>query len=199
MAYTVRNAEKRDENDIGRICFLTSDRCNDDRYRELIGLHWAIPYTRFEADHCFVVVGVDDIPLGYALAAQDARSFRRLFRRRMKDDIHNALKQQRRRFRRTEYFREYFTSVRYIETLPFGTDRNYPAHMHIDILPGYQGKGFGQMLINQMITHLEKSGCKGIHLGVGNENTGAIRFYERYGFKLLRRRIVGVSYFGLKL
>jgi ribosomal protein S18 acetylase RimI-like enzyme len=199
MAYTVRKAEKKDENDIGRICFLTSDRCNDDRYRELVGLHWTIPYIRFEADNCFVIVGEDNVAVGYVLASQDARSFRRLFRRRMKKDIHNTLNKQRKSFHPFAYFREYITSVRYLETVPVGTDRKFPAHLHIDILPGCQGVGFGQLLMNKILDHLKDTGCTGIHLGVGNENTGAIRFYERNGFKLLKKRVIGVSYFGLKL
>ncbi len=199
MSYTIRKTRPEDEAAVDRICYLTFDNGDNERYRELAGLRWTTPYLRYELENCFVIVGKDDVPVGYVLAAADARVFRKKFRKRMRKDIRSALKRQRNAFPFHKYFLEYFTMVRYSEALPPGTDREYPAHLHIDILPGFQGKGLGGMMIGVMIEHLRTIGCTGVHLGVGNENTGGIRFYKRYGFKLLKRSRIGVSYFGLKL
>lgn len=199
MTYTVRKAKPEDENAISKICYRTSDKSGDTRYQDLVGLHWAVPYLRFETDHCFVVTGKEDLPVGYILAAVDARQFRRNYHRRMKTDMHRVLEKQRHLFSLLEYVREHFLSSHYMEYLPAGTDREYPAHLHIDIDPEHQGQGLGRLLMDVLLADLRGIQCPGIHLGVGNENDTAIRFYERYGFKLLKKRIMGVSYYGLKL
>lgn len=199
MTYTVRKAKPEDENSINKICYRTSDKSGDTRYKDLVGLHWAVPYLRFEADHCFVVTVKEDLPVGYILASVDAQRFRRNYHKRMKTDIRRVLEKQRHLFSFLEYVREYFLSSHYMENLPAGTDRKYPAHLHIDIDPEHQGQGLGSRLMDVLLTDLRGIQCPGVHLGVGNENSTAIRFYERYGFKLLKKRIMGVSYYGLKL
>ena len=58
----------------------------------------------------------------------------------------------------------------------------FPAHLHIDLLPEVQGRGFGRALIRTFLDALRARGVPGVHLGVSAENTSAIRFYERLGF-----------------
>lgn len=58
----------------------------------------------------------------------------------------------------------------------------FPAHLHIDLLPEVQGRGFGRVLIRTFLDALRARGVPGVHLGVSAENTSAIRFYERLGF-----------------
>ena len=59
----------------------------------------------------------------------------------------------------------------------------YPAHMHIDILPEFQRKGWGSMLINALFDALRSQGAIGIHLGMARSNTGGRSFYEKIGFQ----------------
>jgi GNAT superfamily N-acetyltransferase len=59
----------------------------------------------------------------------------------------------------------------------------YPAHLHIDLLPGHQGRGYGRALIeNMLITSLAKAGVPGVHLTMDPANTPARAFYEAVGF-----------------
>jgi ribosomal protein S18 acetylase RimI-like enzyme len=60
--------------------------------------------------------------------------------------------------------------------------QEYPAHLHIDLLPRLQGKGIGGRLIGDLIDELAERGIPGLHLDVGSDNTGAIAFYRRLGF-----------------
>lgn len=198
MKCTVRSAVPEDTDAVDRICFLTLDN-NDERFREIAGLHWAIPYLRYELEHCFVAVNEDDEPVGYILSSPDANNFRKLFRRRMKKEIVRAFRKKRKEFSLCLYLREYFESTRYLDALPRNLEKEYPAHLHINILPGYQGQGLGVMLMDALKKHLIEIGCSGVHLGVGWENTGAIRFYEKTGFKLLKKRPFRVFYYGIKL
>jgi GNAT superfamily N-acetyltransferase len=57
----------------------------------------------------------------------------------------------------------------------------YPAHLHIDLLPEYQRKGFGRQLIDMFCEKLRWDEVKGVHLIMAAENLNGM-FYERLGF-----------------
>lgn len=59
----------------------------------------------------------------------------------------------------------------------------YPAHMHIDILPEFQRKGWGSVLINTLFEALKREGALGIHLDMVRWNTIGRKFYEKIGFE----------------
>ncbi|QTX03879.1 GNAT family N-acetyltransferase [Agromyces archimandritae] len=61
----------------------------------------------------------------------------------------------------------------------------YPAHLHIDLLPEVQRRGFGRRLIARLLDELAERGVRGLHLGLAAENASARRFYERLGFREL--------------
>ena len=75
---------------------------------------------------------------------------------------------------------------------------DYPAHLHIDILPDYQSKGIGSKLISAFCNNVKEQNIDGVMLIVGSENEGARRFYERNGFTLLQDIKTGAAY-GKKL
>lgn len=59
----------------------------------------------------------------------------------------------------------------------------YPAHLHIDLLPDYQGRGLGRRLMHTLWEALRARGVPGIHLTVSAENTSARAFYHRLGYR----------------
>ncbi|MEY9863058.1 ribosomal protein S18 acetylase RimI-like enzyme [Catenulispora sp. GAS73] len=59
---------------------------------------------------------------------------------------------------------------------------DYPAHLHIDLLPGYQGQGYGRTLLTTLFAALDKAGVARVHLVMSSANTGARAFYDRVGF-----------------
>lgn len=58
----------------------------------------------------------------------------------------------------------------------------FPAHLHIDLLPEAQGQGLGRTLIDGLRDELHKRGVSGLHLSYSPQNTGAAAFYARLGF-----------------
>jgi GNAT superfamily N-acetyltransferase len=68
----------------------------------------------------------------------------------------------------------------------------YRATMHIDMLPGFQGKGWGRSLIERFVVSVRVAGHgggqvdfgSGIHIGVSGENTKVVPFYEKVGFRV---------------
>ncbi|MCY1138803.1 GNAT family N-acetyltransferase [Actinoplanes sp. Pm04-4] len=59
----------------------------------------------------------------------------------------------------------------------------YPAHLHIDLLPEWQGRGMGRGLMWSFLDGLRKAGAQRVHLGVAPANTAARAFYDRLGFE----------------
>ncbi len=62
--------------------------------------------------------------------------------------------------------------------------RHYPAHLHMNVAPAFQGKGLGRRLIERYLSMLRRSGVRGVHLVCGE---GPEAFYMRKGFSLLER------------
>jgi ribosomal protein S18 acetylase RimI-like enzyme len=61
--------------------------------------------------------------------------------------------------------------------------RSHPAHLHIDLLPRFQGRGLGRRLMNALFDRLRAAGVPAVHLGCSPTNTRAITFYRRLGFQ----------------
>lgn len=69
--------------------------------------------------------------------------------------------------------------------------KDYPAHLHIDILPAYQGQGHGPKLLEAWENEMRNLGIKGCHLGMDPANNGAGRFYQRQGWRLFKELVNG--------
>jgi ribosomal protein S18 acetylase RimI-like enzyme len=61
----------------------------------------------------------------------------------------------------------------------------YPAHLHINLKPGYQGLGIGSRLIHTFEGHMQELGVTGIYLTTSNQNFKAVPFYKKLGFAIL--------------
>lgn len=69
--------------------------------------------------------------------------------------------------------------------------RSYGATMHIDLLEGWQGKGWGRKLIERFVESVKrerKEGTKGIWIGVAGDNGKVVPFYEKMGFRRLEEK-----------
>ncbi|KAI1419227.1 hypothetical protein F5Y12DRAFT_283708 [Xylaria sp. FL1777] len=62
------------------------------------------------------------------------------------------------------------------------------ATMHIDLLPAWQGLGWGRRLIENFVASVQSSGQdygEGEHIGVAGENSKVVPFYEKVGFRVV--------------
>ena len=62
--------------------------------------------------------------------------------------------------------------------------KQYPAHLHIDILPDFQRQGWGSKLLEAFYGKMREVGVGGVHLGVLRESEGALKFYEGGGWRV---------------
>ncbi|KAL1843122.1 hypothetical protein VTJ49DRAFT_3069 [Mycothermus thermophilus] len=63
----------------------------------------------------------------------------------------------------------------------------YRAMLHINLLEGWRGQGWGRRLIERFVEAVKASGedyGEGIQLGVSGENTKVVPFYEKMGFRV---------------
>jgi len=188
----IREFAPGDETALVQICMRTADAGrdatgilqNDALWADL----FALPYPRRHPDLTWVVEDDDGLVAGYIVATDDTDAFERWFR----DEWWPS--------RSGRYAR---TGERQQELLRHGDERapgrerharEYPAHLHIDLLPGLQGAGFGRRLIDTLLDELRRRGVRGLHLGMDPKNVGAAAFYERIGFERLSSPTGSLTY-----
>ncbi len=167
----IRQATESDMPQIEYICRMTAGpkAREDAETGKKIALTYSTCYARSERETCFVL---DDggKAVGYILCAPDYKRFVKDFRANEVKTLWTLDKN--------------FAATAYI--LPFGYMpfyKKYPAHLHINLLDGYRGKGYGGELMKALTAKLREMNLPGVMLIVDGENTGAQRFYERAGFK----------------
>lgn len=59
---------------------------------------------------------------------------------------------------------------------------DYPAHLHMNILPPARGQGLGRAMLASFAAQVTDRGVSYMHVTMSPRNAGARRFYERLGF-----------------
>jgi len=198
---SIRRAVLSDIPYLYEICLKTGENGKDatslyfDQY--LLGHYYAAPYLVFPEGICFVVES-EHRPQGYILAAPDTAAFKQWMEEQWLPPLRNRYqKPLPPESIRSEKERHI---IELIHTCQFPIDNDsrpwlaeYPAHLHIDLLPSLQGKGMGRSLMNALFSELEKQKVPGLHLGVSASNTGAVAFYRKLGFSVLKEHEWGFT------
>jgi ribosomal protein S18 acetylase RimI-like enzyme len=187
----IRRYRDSDEAALREICLRTGDNGQDatGKYKDtdLLSDIYAVPYTRFEPELCFVAEepGSGQV-LGYIVGASDSTAF-------------------------TEwYLREWLPQVAHLHADPLATRdgqrddegwmawrlrhpesdpelfAEYPAHLHINLVAQAQGMGGGRALMEHYLAAARARGAERVHLHVSLKNTNARAFYGRLAFTPVR-------------
>lgn len=136
------------------------------------------PYLDLEPMLAFVVDNGDRV-VGYALAAADTRAFVERYRA----EVLPAFTQ---RFGALDGVNAETRDMAQLglhpERMLIPAIEEYPAHLHIDLLPETQGQGVGRRLMERLLDELAAQGVTGVHLEMDAANHGAGAFYSRLGF-----------------
>lgn len=180
----IRPYRPADRDAIAAICLDTGDSGAGARglfrHDGLLGDVYAVPYVVHDPGLAFVV-DRDGEAIGYVLATADTAAFNAWFRKEWWPSVragYNDVADGSRDAR----------IVAVAETIGAGDDAyaaDYPAHLHIDLLPATQGGGFGRALIDTVLAALRERGVVGVHLVASAENHNAVAFYEHLGFTRL--------------
>ncbi len=184
MEPAVRAYRPADLPAIYEICVRTADAGGDARGRytwdTLMGDLFAVPYVTAEPHHAHVLDDGTGRAVGYVLGTADTPRFVRWYRTswlpatasryprpadppRSPDDEMLALHHR-------------------PERMLVAGLAGYPAHLHIDVLPDFQGKGWGRALTGRFLAGLHAGGVPRVHLGMLSRNVAARAFYDRLGF-----------------
>ena len=195
----IRPFRPGDEPALAEICLKTADEgldatglLDDDRIWAEI---FVLPYVARHPDLAFVVETDDGRVAGYVVCAPDTPSFEDWFATEWWPRFAERLPESEVETSRQDGILRYAYSRR-AGAEPYGDD--YPAHLHIDLLPELQGQGWGRRLIDTLITALRARGVTGLHLVASAGNAGALAFYPRLGFTPLPSHD-GVQAFGMAL
>ncbi|HEX3960725.1 MAG TPA: GNAT family N-acetyltransferase [Trebonia sp.] len=183
MAPTIRRYEDRDHDAVYDICVRTAHAGGDARgkYRsdDLMPDLFAGPYVFLEPRSAFVL---DDgqAAVGYVIGTPDTAEFARAYRERWIPRLNDRypVPPDPPVTPDDEMLAQHYQPERLLwERLP-----EYPAHLHIDLLPPFQGNGHGRALIDTFCAAMADAGAAGVHVCVVRENVRALGFYDRLGF-----------------
>ncbi|KJL23903.1 Mycothiol acetyltransferase [Microbacterium azadirachtae] len=144
---------------------------------------FAVPYARRDPGLCWVVESDDGRVIGYVVATDDTDAFAAWFQ----DEWWPSRQDRYRRSGASEPTAQ-DRFIAYGDRQAPGDDpivREYPAHLHIDLLPETQGQGLGRRLIDTLLAELARRGVPALHLSMNAANAPAGAFYERLGFTQL--------------
>lgn len=77
--------------------------------------------------------------------------------------------------------------VHHPDRTPRRINEIYPAHLHINLLPRFQGRGVGKRMVDLWLAKVHAMGAHGACLGTGDSNPRSVRFYRAYGFHEVER------------
>lgn len=144
---------------------------------------FAVPYARRDPGLCWVVESDDGRVIGYVVATDDTDAFAAWFH----DEWWPSRRDRYRRSGASEPTAQ-DRFIAYGDRQAPGDDpiaREYPAHLHIDLLPETQGQGLGRRLIDTLLAELARRDVPALHLSMNAANAPAGAFYERLGFTQL--------------
>jgi ribosomal protein S18 acetylase RimI-like enzyme len=184
----IREFRPDDTEALYEICLRTVDAGNDGTplyptYPELPG-HLALGANlTLEPEFAFVLQDGTGAPVGYVVGAVDTRAFYKKceqlwwppLRDRYPDPAHVPSEDHTPEQRLLHAIHEPILAPDEVLDV-------YPSHLHINLMPPGQGRGYGKLLLTTLFAALRDAGSGGIFLGVPPANTRAIGFYHRMGF-----------------
>lgn len=183
---TVRPYEAKDKENVRFICLNSDGPCKSSAR----GINFSLAvycdyYIEKEPENCFVAADENDKAIGYVICTEDFDAFKESF----VSEYYPKIRKWEFR-RRKSALRSIIPHEKYKE--------DYPAHLHIDVLPEYQRMGLGHKMTDALLEHLKKKGIKGIMLTTWIKNEKGRGFYDKYGFTLLKE-MKNCAVYGLKL
>jgi GNAT superfamily N-acetyltransferase len=191
----MRPATLHDLPGVYRVCRLTGNAGRDATARhgdpDLLGHVWAGPYL-VVPDGVALVLHDDAGVAGYAVGVPDTARFEDWLETEWLPPLRDRLPIG---SGTTDADRALVERMHRVPRTPEDVVAEYPAHLHVDLLPRVQARGWGRTLVDALLDRLADAGAAGTHLGVDDENVAAAGFYEALGFRELgsaRGRLYGM-------
>ena len=182
MKFEIRPYHSTDLSSIYRICLLAGFNGGDATPHledpDLVGHLFAAPYAIYEPSLCFVLT-IGYQPCGYILGTRDSSMFNDTCEKKWFPELRKRYSLPN---KEDDTLEANFIRYLHCKQTTSKWNHDYPAHLHIDILPIAQNKGYGSKLIKVFLDQLNCLNVKGVHLVVSKKNQNAIGFYKKVGF-----------------
>ncbi|MBP0615809.1 GNAT family N-acetyltransferase [Jiella mangrovi] len=183
----IRPAVDADTPALHDVCLRTADAGKDGTAlfsdAQIPGYIWSVPYARFEPDFAFVLDN-GERAIGYVVAAPDTKAFLR----RLDAEWWPKVRQTVADLKPSRPLDAMALSrIAHPEPAKDWLTHEYPAHLHINVLPDAQSSGWGKRMIETELATLRDHGVPGVHLGVSPTNERAMGFYSHLGFERIDR------------
>ena len=149
---------------------------------QLVGHIYSAPYAVFEPKLAMIVEDCQGIA-GFAVGARDTGEWERLLAAQWWPTLRGRYINPPATARNSWTPDERRANMIHHPTLTHPDIlREYPAHLHLNLLPRLQGRGIGTRLFEKWRNAAVEQGAKGIHVGVNRANASARFFWKKMGF-----------------
>ncbi|MEV3853327.1 GNAT family N-acetyltransferase [Streptomyces sp. NPDC050095] len=183
----IRPYQPSDRAEIASVCVQTAHEGRDSSAihpdPELMPSIFAYPYVALEPELAFVLDDGSGAAVGYVLGAADTAKFTERFRSEWLPRVAGRYPALTRAARTPS--EEMVALLHDPERMVHEELAAFPAHLHIDLLPDWQGRGYGRALMSTLLDALRSRGVPAVHLCMVRANTSARAFYDRLGFRPL--------------
>ena len=187
----IRPARQGDQPGAYYVCMKTGNFGKDGEpfYREdpdALGRLFVGPYLAFEPDLSLILEDDQGI-CGYSFGAFDSRAFFARYEKEWRPGLCARFPMPTgdpAKWTRSQTVHSWYHNPDYTMPEPY---EEYPSHLHIDLLDRAQGQGYGRRMMELVMEKLGELGSPGALLGVSIQNTPALGFYARHGFRELAR------------
>ncbi|WP_348786687.1 GNAT family N-acetyltransferase [Leifsonia sp. NPDC080035] len=194
----IRPYQPADRDDLYEVCLRTGASGGDATglYSDdsLLPDIFAGPYAAYQPDLAFVVDTGDHVA-GYVIAVADSVAYADWYEAEWLPGFIAAHPLESAGDDREREMIGYGRNVR--SSIPREV-ADYPAHLHIDLLPELQGQGFGRRLIRTLLAALRDRGVPAVYLTMSPDNHSARAFYDRLGFHELPSSRPGGPVLGIR-
>ena len=184
---SIRPATLDDLADLYRVAIKTGDSGSDAtgmfRNDDMIGEVYVGPYLTLASETCFALES-NGKAVGYGLCVLDTETFQSrasdLWWPKLQEKYH-ALSP----FIESEWL---IHEIFHPTPSPQEILNEYPSHGHIDLLPEFQGQGWGRKVMQSMEKALSSLDSPGFHLRVSQHNIRGLKFYAALGYQEIMSR-----------
>jgi len=185
----LRPVEAGDESGLANVCLKTGDAGKDATalYQDttLLAQIYALPYVSVSGGFGYVAEDDEGI-CGYVVGAADTAAFETALEAEWWPQLRSRYP-----FANTQFAAGFLDDqrVQFIHhPVKASPDLllDFPAHIHMNVLPRTQGKGVGTRLLSLFLDNLKDQGASGVHAGVAPSNSDGLAFWTAKGLGIVR-------------
>lgn len=198
----IRTARRADSEALCSICLKTGDAGADATtlYHDpdLLGLIYAAPYVAVRGGFGFVAEDEEGV-CGYVVGTADTTAFEAALDEDWWPDLKARFPAQ--RIAHGKGMQD-GARIRHIHQPPRTPEEllaDYPAHIHMNVLPRTQGKGAGSRLLSLFLDELKNRSATGVHAGVAPSNKAGLAFWTNKGLGIVRDDRPATIWCGMRL